>query len=93
MRCCGKTVSTRFCPECGTKLGEPTDLRGLLAHLRSNQRATETIAIRRAEWIKKNHPGDATYVKALEKVEKRVAQWKAWADALEGLIASAATEP
>lgn len=74
LQCCGSTVTTNFCPNCGTKfLGG--SLSGLLKYLRYNQeQATKHWTARVSD-----HP-------EMEHDTKSIDKWKNWADGLETLL-------
>lgn len=83
MLCCGTEQPTRFCPHCGKELVPENSLRTLLAHLRVLQSRTEAQAetwAARKSTSEREKRADARKVRA-------AAKWKAWADALEAMLA------
>lgn len=85
--CCGAECKTPFCPTCGKAVRQPSPLDGLLVYLRKTLKGLETEL---ATWEATDY-----LAKFPEKREKRLQQrraviekWKAWADALESLLAA-----
>jgi len=75
--CCGKLRTTKFCPDCGAKLGETPTLDQLLAHCRKTQAAHES---RMTTWLEQGNQ------KEVDSQARAANKWRAWADALEALI-------
>lgn len=75
--CCGQTVSTKFCPECGRKLINFYPLVGLLVFCRAQQKKRENDAIKNID-----EANDKRKILDAQLVEK----WKGRADSLAGMI-------
>lgn len=85
--CCGREVSTPYCPECGTKLGSP--LWQLLAHCRHQ----EANAFKFKNTLEGMTEPDSWKDRNPDRWRRRVKKandvwlkWKAWADAIAGML-------
>lgn len=81
LRCCGKIISTKFCPDCGSKAEQSAALQ-LLQYVRSRlkgeRKLLETVEMR-------NRPDRE---RQLVRLAATVERWKAWEETLEKLIES-----
>lgn len=75
--CCGREVTTPFCPRCGSK--QSSGLAGLLAYCRA-QRLKRSKKLHRA----KEHSPTSD---RLPKLEENAAKWLAWERLIEETIA------
>lgn len=76
MKCCGKEMTTPYCPSCGKGSSEP--LVTLLAHVRKNA----TGHRKRVDgWLARNPDSHRS-----EKVRRIAEKWEAWRDALIEVI-------
>lgn len=81
VNCCGKARSGRFCRECGRRLADGAGVYGLLGHCRTQATKLEKRVAQDHESGWTPSPREAAAVR-----------WRAWADALEKVLAAQVTE-
>lgn len=88
MRCCGEERSTRFCPECGSRLRQLGTLRDLLAHV--SQRASHERAIQdnlERLLAEPNGQNDPEWLKKrVQQHLPHVLKWESWRNSLATLL-------
>jgi len=82
MKCCGQERTTRFCPECGTRVQETHDLYGLLGYCRGKASG----ANKSAETNRMQGGYGAPDIEYQERQERIAKKWTTWADELERLM-------
>jgi hypothetical protein len=89
-KCCGRNRDSRFCPDCGKKLGDDNGLQGQQAHCRKTERHHRALARNRARDIERaKSKGEETpdwWHNVKDGAETTANRWKAWGDGLANLI-------
>jgi DNA-directed RNA polymerase subunit M/transcription elongation factor TFIIS len=87
--CCGKTITSKFCPDCGSPAME-TPAHELLNHCRKRAKAAAATA---AKMSRRSNDANIThqatkehYAKVSEANRKLSARWNSWGDALQRLM-------
>jgi hypothetical protein len=86
--CCGKPMTTRFCPHCGRENCPEAGLWGLLKLCRTSAKALRSRAQSTAELGESDHHHSAWAREYSPEFAAKAAKWQAWADALEALLAA-----
>ena len=96
MKCCGKEVTTSFCPECGHPTGS---VNALLRHLKQRAEQSRLEYVRKQARIGRGEEEgwpDRNVERAkrsAERVERTYAKWRGWAEWVEvAMTASSASE-
>lgn len=82
--CTHEGVTTLYCSDCGKKVGQQTPLEELLNHCRVRERILRTTAKGQRDRAEKL--GDNWRITKAELIEANAEKWKAWGNALEGII-------
>lgn len=87
MKCCNRTVTTPFCPYCGNRGVQRTDLYGLLRHCEAMLRHCEATAYNQetaAKTAREQDNGDMSShtIRKMRAAEK----WRSWATLLSELL-------
>ena len=88
MKCCGKSRSTPFCPQCGRKIKGADPLLSLLAYLRDMQRSQERSLDALHNKCANNEEPSEFLASSIANKERAVKKWQVWADAVEGIMAN-----
>ena len=83
MHCCGKEVSTSFCPSCGADLRHP--LGDLLAYVKSSTERARAGYARRVVESGEN-PEDGYSLRQKERGHNSLLKWERWCDGLVALM-------
>lgn len=89
LECCGKPVTTNFCPDCGRDVRQRGGLHDLLRYLRQQEAKARTHAKNvKAKWGRAAE--EAHWPHYSRKLEAAIAKWADWAEALEQAISTQA---
>jgi len=81
MECCGKSHTTRFCPDCGNQLS--TDVYSqILCYFESQLSARKTATRRKALTLERSSDHKELYRKRLVNAQKNEQKWQSWRDYL-----------
>ena len=84
-----KTCKSKFCPECGDRIGDP--IIELLKHVKSvrlsQERRVRKMELRHNKFTKKGSD-NPRYVELLMRLHKSINKWTSWQVALEELMAA-----
>lgn len=88
MQCCGKNVTTKFCPDCGQPNELATPLQSLMAHVK---RSLHTIERRNADMVRylsipKCDHSEAQKSQLIAKGRTTQAKWESWVKALTEVV-------
>lgn len=89
MICCGKEITSRFCPDCGKPTGYQEPLASLLKHCRAMEKGQGSLARCQDRAANQEGRSDEKRAIAKERAESRTGhamKWGAWADALQELL-------
>lgn len=89
VQCCGRVVTTPFCPHCGKETIAPHPLAPLLHYLRTNaKKSTKMAHSAERNMLQPVHPGytGKPYAEQARDAREAAVRWTNWADLLEGLI-------
>jgi len=90
MECCGKVITTRYCPDCGAET--LSVMEGLLRHVESNARASRNRAEARKTMVAALEDSEdlaersASFLQYIERHEKLTIKWEERARELKKLM-------
>ncbi len=91
MKCCGEERTTKFCPACGKKLEHP--LCALHRHLDGIVKIDAAKLDTIKKDMKERDTNPAIHSKRVARVEKTLAKWTLWRDAVHDALFSEPKEP
>ena len=85
-KCCGKSRSSQFCPDCGKQLDDGSGLLGLIRQLRVNAKAQLTHAQKHKDNLPDKYGHPNYRLKRIKSHEDAAQKFVTWADGVEKLI-------
>lgn len=83
--CCGKERLTKFCPDCGKKIGPDHTLDSLIRHCESTAEGKRKVAAARRKDLERGEHVEYN-TKQVLKEDATAAKWQAWADGIRELL-------
>lgn len=88
MQCCGKNVTTKFCPDCGQPNELATPLQSLMAHVK---RSLQTVKKRNADMVRllsgpECRDSGAQKSQWIAKGRTTQAKWESWVRVLTEVV-------
>ena len=83
--CCGEERTSKFCPECGSKIAD-APLQQIVKYCKHWAEHHEARKQRYHETIAYKNDDDRKKKSRLERYEKLASRWREWADAIEAVL-------